>query len=75
MPTMPTREPVIELMDPMQAEILRKMTPEQRLAIAFRMWDFAHDMIYANLQREHPDWSPKELELATGKRLNSGGNS
>ena len=72
---MKRREPVIEVIDDRQAEIYRNMSSDQRLAIAFRMWDFAHDMIKANLMREHPDWSTDEIQKETAKRLGSGGNS
>jgi hypothetical protein len=62
-------------MDEAVAEIMRKKTPAQRLAIAFDMWDFAHEMIQANLRREHPEWSADEVQAEAARRIGLGGNS
>jgi hypothetical protein len=69
------RRPVVEMMDEATAEIMRQKTPAERLKIAFDMWDFAFDMIHANLRREHPDWSAEEVQRETARRIGSGGNS
>ncbi len=66
---MNTREPVVEVMEPMVVEIMRRKTPAERLAIAFGMWDFAAEMIQANLRREHPDWSVDQVQRETARRM------
>jgi hypothetical protein len=66
---MSSREPVVEVMDPMVVEIMRKKTPTERLAIAFGMWDSAAEMIQANLRREHPDWSVNQVQRETARRM------
>ena len=48
-----TRQPVVELMAPMMAEIMRNKTPAQRLAIAFRMWNNA---LIQMIVMEHNDF-------------------
>ena len=39
-----------------QLEILRAMTGEQRLLVAFEMSLFARDLARAGIRQEHPDW-------------------
>jgi hypothetical protein len=39
-----------------QLEILRAMTGEQRLLLAFEMSLFARELARAGIQQEHPDW-------------------
>ena len=66
---MSIRKPVVEVMEPMVVEILRQKTPAERLAIAFGMWDFAAEMIQANLHREHPGWSAGQVQRETARRM------
>lgn len=62
----------IETPDDAMCEVLRRKTEGERLAIAFRMWTFARDMIHANLRQEHPDWSPEQIERQAARRLSHG---
>ncbi|HEY7352054.1 MAG TPA: hypothetical protein VH596_04730 [Terriglobales bacterium] len=39
-----------------QFEILRTMSGEQRLLLAFEMTDFARELAKAGIRREHPEW-------------------
>lgn len=39
-----------------QDEILRAMTGEQRVELAFEMSMFARELTRAGIQHEHPDW-------------------
>ena len=45
-----------------QTEIHRKMTPVQRLEIAFEMSLAARELALARLRMEHPDWTEKQLQ-------------
>jgi hypothetical protein len=69
MPTDPSRW---EVMDDATAEMMRQKTPEQRLAIAFGMWDFAKGMIRAVLRAEHPDWTDEQINRETARRISHG---
>ena len=40
-----------------QLEILRAMSGEQRLLLAFEMSEFARELAKEGIRREHPDWS------------------
>jgi hypothetical protein len=44
-----------------QATIHRRMTGEQRLALAVEMSEFARELATARLRQEHPDWSEWEI--------------
>ncbi len=69
---MPPTGPKWEMVDDAMAAILRQKTEAERLAIAFGMWDFARDMIRANLQAEHPDWAADRVQRETARRMSHG---
>ena len=66
---MSTRQPVVEVMDPMMVEVMRSKTPAERLAITFRMWESARVMVLANVRRQNPDWSEDEIEREVATRM------
>lgn len=47
----------------MQADILRRMTGEQRLRIAMDLSDSLRAMSLARLRSEHPEWSHRQLMI------------
>lgn len=44
-----------------QEQILRDMTGEQRLLLAWDMSLFARDLARACIQRDHPDWTSTQV--------------
>ena len=66
---MTMRQPVVEIIDPMVVEVLRKKTPAEKLAQAFGMWDFAVSMLQANLHHEHPEWTTDEIQREMRRRI------
>ena len=66
------RKPVIEVMDDNMAEILKRKTPAERLAIAFALWSSARDMLTTMLAGQHPDWSKERIAAETARRLSHG---
>lgn len=71
--TSPTpRRPVIEVLDTEMAEILAKKTPQERLQIAFGMWESAREMIRGTLRAEHPEWTEQQISQETAHRLSHG---
>jgi len=70
---LPPREPVVELLDPLVADSLRRMTPAQRLNRAFEMWDFAIEMLTSVLKQEHPDWTPEQIQRERFRRIRGPG--
>lgn len=59
----------IEVLDDATADILRQMTPGERLSICDRMWKFASDLLRANVTREHPDWTEDQIQRETARRI------
>jgi hypothetical protein len=45
----------------LQFEILRRMTPERRLALAEGMYWMAHQMKTAWIRQQHQDWSDEQV--------------
>jgi hypothetical protein len=45
----------------LQESILRKMTGEQRLLLAWDMSLFARELARAGIQQEHPDWTEAQV--------------
>ncbi|MDB5390947.1 MAG: hypothetical protein JWM11_6593 [Planctomycetaceae bacterium] len=69
---MNSRRPVVEVMDPMVAEIMRKKTPVERLAIAFNMWNTARVILRGAIKSEHEDWTAEEVNREIAKRISGG---
>jgi Rv0078B-related antitoxin len=62
----------IEIVDDRVAEVLRKKTPAERLAIADGLWRFAREMIHDVIAQEHPDWAESEIQKQVARRLSHG---
>jgi len=62
----------IEIIDDKMAEILRNKTPQERLAITFKMWESAKKQLKNHLITIHPEWTEKEVHREVIKRLSHG---
>jgi len=51
---MTPRQPVLEIIDEQIVDILRKMTPAERLNMATGMWESARVMLSGAIRSEHP---------------------
>ena len=51
-----------------QREIIRKMTPAQKFAIARGLYDTAWEIKRAALRKQHPDWTEEQV-LARVRRI------
>lgn len=69
---MQRREPVIEMLDPITVECLRRMTPQQRLAQAAAMWKMASVVTRAAVAGQYPDWDESQIQRETVRRLSHG---
>ena len=45
-----------------QIDIIRKMSPAQRLREAFRLYAFARELKYAGLRRKYPELTQDKLD-------------
>lgn len=66
MPLDPAR---YEMIDDQMADVLRRMTVAQRLAVANRMWVSARDAIGHMLRAEHPQWTDEQVQCETARRM------
>ncbi|MFQ5849315.1 MAG: hypothetical protein ACE5JU_01855 [Candidatus Binatia bacterium] len=62
----------IEVMDDVMAEVLRRKTPADRIAIGFGLWRSAQKMLRAQLASLHPEWDARRLEREVAWRLSHG---
>ncbi len=62
----------IETVDDDVAEVLRRKTPAERLAIAHGMWSFARSMLLSSLRGKHPDWTEQRLHEEAARRMSHG---
>ncbi|MEW5946696.1 MAG: hypothetical protein AB1742_10905 [bacterium] len=62
----------IEVLDDGVARILREKTPQQRLAVAFGLWDSAKKMLTGFVRSQHPEWSDSRVESEVAGRLSHG---
>ena len=59
----------IEVPDDQSVEILRRMTPAQRLAMANRMWIAARRAVDHIVRSEHPNWNQQQLQQEIVRRM------
>lgn len=62
----------IEVLDEAMAEVLRRKTPAERLAIGFGLWRSARTMLQGQLASLHPEWDAERLEREVVRRLSHG---
>jgi hypothetical protein len=62
----------IEVMDEAMAEILRRKTPAERLAIGFGLWRSAQKILRGQLASLHPEWDVRRLDQEVARRLSHG---
>lgn len=61
-----------EMVDDQMAEILRRKTPAQRLAIAFDMWNFAYQLVHSQVKATHLEWTAAQVQRETARRMSHG---
>jgi hypothetical protein len=54
-------------MHPIQKEIYRKMTPEQKLRVSLSLYQAAWALKMAAINKLHPDWDEKQILQAVKK--------
>jgi hypothetical protein len=59
----------VELMDAAMVPVLRRMTPEQRLASAHSMWRYARVRVETAVREDHPDWSDAQVSREILRRM------
>jgi hypothetical protein len=54
-------------MHPLQREIYRKMTPEQKLNVYLALYHSAYMLKKAAIEKLHPDWAEEQILQAVKK--------
>ena len=54
-------------MHPLQREIYRKMTPEQKLKVCLALYHSAYTLKKAAIEKQYPDWEEKQILQAVKK--------
>ena len=62
----------IEIIDDIMTQVLRGKTPQQRLAIAFGMWNSAKIQLTNYLRSQHPEWNEDMIKKEVARRLSHG---
>jgi hypothetical protein len=52
-----------------EVELLRGLTPEERILMAFRLRRVVLDLSRAGIRHQHPDFSEDEIELEVQRRI------
>jgi hypothetical protein len=52
-----------------QIEILRRMTGEQRLTLAFEMWETACEVTRAGIRAQYPEFSAAQVQCELARRI------
>jgi hypothetical protein len=50
-------------------QVLRRMSGEQRLGLAFQMWQTACAITRAGIRAQHPEYTPAQVEQELARRI------
>ena len=62
----------IEVVDDAVAEVLRRKTPAERVAMAFAANRTARLVIEGNIRTRHPDWDDARVAAELARRMSGG---
>jgi len=60
---------IIEMMDPLMEQVLRRKTGWERLAIVDRLNEGARQLVEANIRGRNPDWTNAQVRQAVAWRI------
>ncbi len=62
----------IEVVDDAVADVLRRKTPAERVALVSEAWKFARLWVRAAVASQHPDWGESAVQHEINRRLLGG---
>jgi hypothetical protein len=62
----------IEVIDDSMAEVLRRKTGPERLAIANGLIRSARSILHSHISSTHPDWTPEQVAREVARRFSHG---
>jgi len=69
---MPDLRSQIEVVDDRVAELLRRKSGPERLALASSLFAFVRGVLVRALRAEHPDWDERRVAREAARRLTHG---
>ena len=58
-----------DLPDEAMVDVLRRLTPDQKLAQAHSMWRYARERLIATLRWQHPEWDEPAVQREAARRM------
>lgn len=65
----PSRQPCVEQLDPIVAEILRRTTVADRIAMMGDANEMARLLVAAGIRYRRPEWSEEQIQAEVGRRM------
>jgi ABC-type transport system involved in cytochrome bd biosynthesis fused ATPase/permease subunit len=62
----------IEVVDDAVAEVMRRKTFAERIAMAAQLQRLAHALIEGRLRSDHPDWDDERIATEIARRIRRG---
>ena len=56
----------------MQVEAYRRMTPQERLQISFRLYELTRTLVRQGVKHQHPEWNAQQVEEEVSRRFRLG---
>jgi hypothetical protein len=56
----------------MQIEGYRRMTPQERLQISFRLYELTRTLVRQGVKSQHPDWGEEQIKAEVSRRFRLG---
>ena len=50
-------------------DTLRRMTPDQKWAVAFELWEMAVEVARSGVRAQHPDWPEGRVQAEVARRI------
>lgn len=62
----------IEVMDDRTAEIMRRMTPAEKIAMLDELWDFSRSVVHGGVRAQHPELNDEQVQREVVRRMSRG---
>ena len=56
----------------LQIECYRRMTPQQRLQVSFRLYELTRSLVRQGTKHQHPDWDEEQVKEEVVRRFRIG---
>ena len=53
----------------MQIDAYRRMTPQERLQVSFRLYELTRTLVRQGVKHQHPDWGAQQVQEEVARRF------